>query len=70
MKGESAHWINKNKLVKNHFGWQRGYGAYSVSASQLKSVKAYIQNQTEHHKHKTFTEEYEEWKKTYGIFDD
>ena len=48
MKGESSHWINKNKLLKNHFGWQRGYGAYSVSASQLKSVKAYIQNQTEH----------------------
>ena len=70
IKGESAHWINENKLISGHFNWQRGYGAYSVSASQLKTVKSYIQNQTEHHKRKTFTEEYEEWKHEYGIFDD
>jgi len=70
IKGESTHWINKNKLLKNRFGWQRGYGAYSVSATKLKTVKSYIQNLTEHHKRKTFTDEYEEWKKTYGIYDD
>jgi len=70
IKGESAHWINENHLIKKHFNWQRGYGGYSTSASQLQTVKRYIQNQTEHHKVKTFAEEYEEWKKEYGIFDD
>jgi len=70
IKGESAHWLNKTDLISRHFQWQRGYGAYSVSASQLQTVKRYIQNQTEHHKHKIFAEEYEEWKKEYGIFDD
>jgi hypothetical protein len=56
--------------LKTKFSWQRGYGAYSVSASLLQKVKNYIKNQTEHHKRKTFTDEYNEWKKEYGIFDD
>ncbi len=70
IKGSSSHWINENKILKAKFSWQRGYGAYSVSASQLQAVKTYIQNQSEHHKRKTFTEEYNEWKEEYGIFDD
>lgn len=70
IKGSSSHWINQQKVIKAHFSWQRGYGAYSVSASQLQAVKIYIQNQSEHHKRKTFTEEYNEWKKMYGIIDD
>ncbi len=70
IKGSSSYWINENKILKAKFSWQRGYGAYSVSASQLQAVKTYIQNQSEHHKRKTFTEEYNEWKEEYGIFDD
>ena len=70
IKGESAHWINQQQLIPGHFSWQRGYGAYSVSASQIDTVKLYIQNQTEHHKRKTFAEEYDEWKQRYGILDD
>ncbi len=70
IKGESSHWINQSKLIKEHFSWQRGFGAYSVSASQLQIVKSYIQNQSQHHKQKTFTEEYNDWKQQYGIIDD
>ena len=70
IKGGSSYWINDKKILKSKFSWQRGYGAYSVSASQLQRVKNYIKNQTKHHKQKTFTEEYNEWKKEYGIFDD
>jgi len=70
IKGSSSHWINQNRLLSNHFSWQRGYGGYSVSASQFDIVKNYIKNQSEHHRQKTFIEEYEEWKREYGIFDD
>ena len=70
IKGASSHWLNQEKLIKTHFSWQRGYGAYSVSASQFEIVSNYIQNQSAHHKKKTFTQEYDEWKKEYGLFDD
>ena len=68
-KGESSHWINDNNLILNKFKWQRGYGAFSVSASQLEKVKKYIENQDGHHRKISYTEEYEEWQKVYGIFD-
>jgi REP element-mobilizing transposase RayT len=69
IKGASSHWINEQKLINAKFSWQRGYGAFSVSASQLEVVKKYIQNQDEHHRRKTFEEEYQEWKANYGFFD-
>ena len=69
LKGESSYWINENDLTSVKFKWQRGYGAFSVSASQLEIVKDYIANQENHHRVKTFTEEYIDWKKKYGIFD-
>ena len=58
IKGDSSRWINKNQLVKGKFAWQEGYGAFSYSKSQLSSVANYIENQEEHHKKKTFIEEY------------
>lgn len=70
LKGESSTWINDNDFLRGKFRWQRGYGAYSVSASQLEKVKSYIENQDEHHKRKTFQEEYKEWAKQYGVWDD
>jgi REP element-mobilizing transposase RayT len=69
-KGESSNWINDNNLTAGKFRWQRGYGAFSVSASQLKKVNQYIKNQDEHHKRKSFAEEYEEWARQYGILKD
>ncbi len=70
LKGESSSWINENSLVKGKFSWQRGYGSYSVSASQLERVKRYIRNQDVHHRRHTFQEEYEDWAKRYGVFDE
>jgi len=67
IKGESSSWINKQKLFNQKFSWQRGFGAFSVSSSQLKIVNDYICNQEEHHRRKTFKEEYDEWQKKYGI---
>jgi len=67
LKGSSSHHINKNKLINTKFSWGRGYGAFSVSASQLKKVETYIKNQQEHHRVKSFTEEYEIFIKKYGL---
>lgn len=68
-KGESSRWINENGLIAGRFQWQRGYGAFSVSASQLSVVKNYIQSQDEHHRRKSFAEEYREWVQRYGVWD-
>ena len=70
IKGESSYWINDNNFTQTKFKWQRGYGAFSVSASQLEIVKNYIASQDTHHRVKTFTEEYNDWKNKYGIFDE
>jgi len=70
LKGECSKWINDNDFLKGKFRWQRGYGAYSVSASQVEVVEKYIKNQDEHHKRKSFQEEYKEWAIQYGVWDD
>jgi putative transposase len=67
LKGSSSHYINQNRLVISKFRWARGYGAFSVSESNVKKVVDYIKNQEEHHRVKTFTEEYELFMKKYGI---
>ena len=58
LKAGSSTWINKNNLTKNKFNWQDGYGAFSYSRSQRNNVIQYIMNQEQHHKVKTFREEY------------
>jgi REP element-mobilizing transposase RayT len=67
IKGESSHWVNENNLVSGHFEWQDEYIAVSVSESQIENVKAYIKNQEEHHRSKTFSEEYDLFLKRYGF---
>lgn len=57
IKANSSKWINDNHLCQNKFGWQNGYGGFSVSTSQIEKVRRYIENQVEHHKVKTFKEE-------------
>ena len=61
IKGESSFWVNKEKLIKNNFEWQDEYIALSVSYSAIEKVRSYILNQEEHHKKKTFMEEYVEF---------
>src|ERR1035437_6288526 len=58
IKGSSSGWINSRKLVKGKFRWQEGYGAFSYSHSHLDNVVKYIMNQEQHHKKRTFGEEY------------
>jgi len=67
LKGESSFWINKQQLTKQHFEWQDEYFAVSVSESVVDRVRDYIRNQEEHHKHKTFQQEYEDFISKYGF---
>ncbi len=67
LKGESSKWIHETFPAMRKFGWQDGYGAFTVSKSDLPDVIRYIQNQREHHNKKTFQEEYLEFLREYGI---
>ena len=67
IKGESSFWINKNELTKEKFQWQEEYFAVSVSESIFDKVREYIKNQEEHHKKKSFQEEYDEFILKYGF---
>lgn len=67
IKGESSYWINKNKLTKEKFEWQDEYFAVSVSESLIDKVRDYIKNQENHHKKKTFQEEYDEIISKFGF---
>jgi len=58
IKRSTSLFINNEKLCSGRFSWQEGYGAFTYSRSQLDDVYRYIQNQEEHHKKKTFKEEY------------
>ena len=66
-KAKSSKWINENKFLDHRFEWQSGFGAFSYSKSEVPNVKRYIQNQEEHHKKKTFLEEYIEYLKEFDV---
>ena len=67
IKADSSRWINKRGFTKCKFHWQGGYGAFSYSKSDLMNVIKYIQNQKEHHKKITFTEEYRKFLQLFEI---
>lgn len=56
-KGESSHWINKNKLTRIRFEWQDDYYAVSIGMNQLENLREYICNQAKHHKRLSLEEE-------------
>ncbi|UPT68306.1 MAG: IS200/IS605 family transposase [Sphingobacteriales bacterium JAD_PAG50586_3] len=58
IKSNSAKYVNENNMFLGRFSWQEGYGAFSVSPSQVSKVATYIENQKEHHKAMTFKDEY------------
>ena len=60
IKNNSSKFINEKGLVRGKFQWQEGYGAFSYAHSQIEQVYNYILNQEEHHKAKTFREEFVE----------
>jgi len=67
IKSNSSKWVNDNGYVMGKFEWQSGFGAFSLGASQLIALTNYIKNQEEHHRKKTFREEYIEFLKDYEI---
>ena len=58
LKGNSSKWVNDEKKTKDRFEWQAGYGAFTVSQSQIPAVTQYIRTQAVHHKRLTFEEEF------------
>jgi REP element-mobilizing transposase RayT len=58
VKGESSEWLNKEKLCRNHFEWQGGYGAFSYRKKDVPMLINYVRNQEEHHKKVRFKDEY------------
>jgi putative transposase len=57
-KRSSTDWVKVNRLCPMKFSWQSGYGAFSHSRSQISQVARYIENQKEHHRKRSFREEY------------
>jgi REP element-mobilizing transposase RayT len=60
MKTNSSKWMHEDKS-RAKFGWQSGYAAFTVSQSGVRTVRAYIEQQEEHHRKRTFAEEYIEF---------
>jgi REP element-mobilizing transposase RayT len=67
IKKSSNAFIKEKRFTRYSFQWQEGYGAFSYSHSALNNVIQYIQNQKEHHKKKTFKEEYIDFLKKFNI---
>jgi REP element-mobilizing transposase RayT len=67
IKSNTAKYINDQRMVLGKFSWQRGFGAFTYSKSQVPDVINYIQNQENHHKRKSFKEEYLDILKKFGI---
>ena len=67
IKANSSRWMNDTFTANPRFEWQRGYGAFAVSKSNIPEVKEYIENQVEHHRHRTFREELIAFLKHHGI---
>jgi putative transposase len=67
LKGSSSHWINSNDVITGKFAWGRGYGAFSVSHSNVDQVARYIADQEEHHRIRSFAEELKEFIDRHGL---
>lgn len=67
VKGDSSEWINKQKLTPTKFRWQEGYGVFSYSRSQIRSVANYVDRQQEHHRNRSFLNEYRELLNKFGV---
>jgi REP element-mobilizing transposase RayT len=65
VKGASSHWINEKHM--RGFAWQEGYGAFTVGISQKSNTIAYIQSQAEHHRKRSFEEEFVSFLKKNGV---
>jgi REP element-mobilizing transposase RayT len=67
LKGNSSKWIHETSPGMRSFEWQEGYGAFSLGVSAVDATKAYIRNQAEHHRRRTFREEFERILRKHGF---
>ncbi len=67
IKGSSSKWLHDTFADVRGFAWQEGYGAFSVAISQVDETLAYIQTQEEHHRRRTFKEEFVLFLQKHGI---
>ncbi len=67
IKANSSKFINEKRWITGKFQWQEGFGAFSYGHSQLDTVIKYIKDQEEHHRKKTFKEEYLEFLKKFNV---
>jgi len=67
IKSNSSRWIHETFPNRRVFAWQEGYGAFSVNKSQERNVVSYIKTQEQHHKKRSFKEEYLEFLDRYRI---
>ena len=67
VKRSSSKWIKSKDPFYRQFGWQNGYGAFSVSQSKVEIVVKYIQNQEEHHKKMLFVDELKMFLREYSV---
>jgi putative transposase len=65
IKGASSHWMNENHT--RDFAWQEGYGAFTVGISQKDQTISYIRRQPEHHRKRSFEEEFVTFLKKHGV---
>jgi REP element-mobilizing transposase RayT len=67
VKKNSSKWIKTKGQTYSNFYWQNGYGGFSVNPTEIEIVKKYIHNQQEHHKKRTFQDEYRAFLKKYNV---
>lgn len=67
VKAGGSKWINETFRKKGEFAWQEGYGVFTIGFSQVEDTVRYIRNQAEHHRKKTFEEEYKAFLKKHMI---
>ena len=67
IKADSSKWIKQLDGHYSKFSWQEGYGAFSISPTLIEKTTNYIRNQAEHHKKRTFRDEYKMFLEAYGI---
>ena len=67
VKGGASKWVHDEFPKYRDFGWQEGYGAFSVSASQVENVVTYIARQKVHHKKRTFEDEFIDFLDKHGV---
>ena len=67
LKGNSSKWIHETFPKRAFFGWQEGYGAFSIGVSGIEATTSYIRNQEEHHRKRTFREEFVAMLRKHGL---